>query len=293
MLKNNVAVLLSTYNGEKYLKEQIDSVLNQKNANVTLVIRDDGSKDTTKDIIKKYNSDKIKLIEGNNLGYAKSFWELMKSVKNYDYYAFCDQDDIWMDDKLFSAIKMLKEYDDIPALYTSSVVSVNNDMEIIDENTFNNTRTLSVYESFQKSKFPGCVFVFNNKAKIILEKYNGFMESHDWAAYSIISVFGKTVYDSNSHIKYRIHDNNAIGKQSVMKSFLKKGKRFFCKSKCVRSRFAKDFYETYENSIPEKYKNDIYQLAFYKSSFMNTVKLVKNKNFAGIIFKIYVLMNKV
>ena len=123
-----VCVLLSTYNGEKYLKEQLDSVLNQKDITLNFLVRDDGSTDSTIDILKQYEKEgKIKLIVGKNIGYKKSFYELAKLAPLSDYYAFCDQDDVWDDDKLITAVNMLeRENNSIPLLYFSALRVVNN-----------------------------------------------------------------------------------------------------------------------------------------------------------------------
>ena len=89
-----VTVLLSTYNGEKFIKHQIQSLLAQRGVDLQIVIRDDGSTDETIRILKSFNNNKIKIIKSNeNLGPAKSFINLLNIVGDSDYYAFCDQDD--------------------------------------------------------------------------------------------------------------------------------------------------------------------------------------------------------
>ena len=297
-MKNNILVMLSTYNGEKYLSQQLDSILSQKGVNVDILIRDDGSKDMTKDIILQYASkfDNISYFFGKNVGYAKSFWDLVHKSKKYDYYAFCDQDDIWLDSKLEEAINKINEFSKkaVPILYTSRVVSVNNNMDIISSNTFPCNKVLNVYESFQKSVVPGCTFVFNKYAISLLKKYKGFMESHDWATYAIVKVFGHVIYDNNSYINYRIHSENAIGQtQSKIKKLSVKIKRFFKENKNSRSKFAKDFYNCYKDKIPAELIDEIKCLAFYRERKLLKLKLLFNKNFKGLIFKIYVILNKV
>lgn len=297
--KAKVAVLLSSYNGEKYICEQLDSLLEQCNIDLDILIRDDGSKDATVNIIKRYANKykNIKLLndERGNLGYAYSFWQLLtNSSDDYDYYAFCDQDDIWKENKLINAIKKLETYTETPTLYTSRVISINNSMQVLSEDTFKYDGVLNKYESFQKSMFPGCVFVFNNKAKTLLNRYNGFMESHDWATYAIINSFGKIIYDNNSYVNYRIHELNTIGHKSNLKMTIEKIKRFFSKSKNTRSKFAKNFYETYESEIEDKtFRESIKQLAYYRFNKKLKTKLIFNRNFKGITFKIYILLNRV
>lgn len=290
----NVLVLLSVYNGKQYIKPLLESVLNQKNVNLDILVRDDGSNDNTIDIIKGYNEPCIHVVRGNNLGYAKSFWSLLQNAGEYDYYAFCDQDDIWQEEKLYNAIKMLEKEDiSIPLLYTSRVVSVDDNMKKLSENCFDTNRVINVYESLQRSIIPGCVFVFNNCAKECLKMYTGYIESHDWATYVIVNTLGKVVYDDNSYILYRIHEGNAIGRVNSIKLFIIRIKRLFKKSKCSRSRFAHDFYCCYKERIDMKYKEDIYMLGFYKTSINEKLKLLLNKKYKGLIFRLLVIMNRV
>ena len=101
-----VCVLMSTYNGEKYLKEQIDSILKQKGVKVNLLVRDDGSTDNTLSLLEEYK--KKGLLDyccGSNMKPARSFMELLSIAPDSDYYAFSDQDDYWEHDKLFNAVK--------------------------------------------------------------------------------------------------------------------------------------------------------------------------------------------
>lgn len=297
MKKNKVKVLLSTYNGEKYIKQLLDSVISQVGVEISILIRDDGSSDNTISIIENYEKKYgfIEIIKGKNIGYAKSFLELVKLANNADYYALCDQDDIWLKDKLISSIKLMNENENgKPLLYTSNVIPVNNNMEKLQLNMFTQNRVLNNYECFQMSILPGCTFVINNEAKNKIAEFNGYCESHDWAIYCICNTFGKVIFDNNSYILYRIHDSNTIGQSSSkFSNFVGKVKRFFKKSKNVRSRFARDFYITYNTEIPLEYRNSIYQIAYYRDSKITKLKLLFNNKFRGIIFKLYVILSRV
>ena len=113
-----VQVLLSTYNGEKYLKEQLDSIIAQKGVDVHILARDDGSKDDTIKILEGYEN--IDIIKGSNIGVCKSFFELINKSGEYDYYSFADQDDVWDCDKLVIAINKLEKCNSKPAVYASN-----------------------------------------------------------------------------------------------------------------------------------------------------------------------------
>ena len=105
-----IAVLMSTYNGEKYIEQQIKSILAQENVDVTLYIRDDGSFDNTVYCIKKFQDKNINIIIGDNKGPCNSFLELVNLVDDtYDYYAFSDQDDVWLPQKLKKSIDLIEK----------------------------------------------------------------------------------------------------------------------------------------------------------------------------------------
>ena len=128
-----VQVLLSTYNGEKYLKEQIESILKQKEVDKKLIVRDDGSSDSTIKILEEISNKNKKIIfyKGKNIGPARSFMELLKKSEEADYYSFADQDDIWEENKIISAINKLNNINE-PELYLSALGIVNESLENIE-----------------------------------------------------------------------------------------------------------------------------------------------------------------
>ena len=137
-----VCVLMSTYNGEKYLKEQLDSILNQNSIIVDILIRDDGSTDKTLNILDEYNKkyNNIRYYTGENLKSAKSFLDLLFTAGEYDYYSFSDQDDVWDRDKLLVAVSKLKEgYN----LYGCKKKIVNSNLEPLNKEDALNHRLLS------------------------------------------------------------------------------------------------------------------------------------------------------
>ena len=97
---SNVVVLLSSYNGEQYIKEQVESILGQKNVRVKLLIRDDGSTDATPNLLSKYSQlPNVDVVYGKNIGASNSFLWLIKNAPECEYYSFSDQDDVWDNDK--------------------------------------------------------------------------------------------------------------------------------------------------------------------------------------------------
>ena len=120
-----VCVLISTYNGERFLEEQIASIIAQKGVEVDILVRDDGSSDMTCSLLERWQKEgKLKWYKGENLGFARSFMNLLKTASGYDYYAFCDQDDIWLEDKLQRAVAALEKIEDKVKLYCSNTVHI-------------------------------------------------------------------------------------------------------------------------------------------------------------------------
>lgn len=221
-----VTVLMSSYNGDKYIREQIDSLLSQKGVEVKIVIRDDGSKDQTNTILAEYSSKykKIKIIKGENCGAEESFNRLCKYAveeEPSDFYAFCDQDDVWDEDKLSIAINNLNGFDmNQPLLYFSNLKMVDENLNYIRD-FYNNEEVFTDKSKTLVQIFTyGCTCVFNRKA---LEYYCRVVPQttlHDNWLYCICSYLGKVIYDPCGHIQYRQHENNLSGHRTTGFSLL-------------------------------------------------------------------------
>lgn len=204
---------MSTFNGEKYVIDQLNSILRQLPHEGRILIRDDGSTDKTKIIIQDFNDPRIDLIAGDNVGFAGSFLKLIEiAPSNYDIYMLSDQDDIWLPDKIQRAISSLLPYLEIPALYCTR-------MQLVDENlnylglsplwpnlpSFSNALTENIVT--------GCTSAITQPLKYLVAIHIDMEKIffHDWWLYLIGSAFGKVIYDPNLTIKYRQHQNNVIG----------------------------------------------------------------------------------
>ncbi len=210
---SKTAILMSTKNGEKYVQEQINSILKQKGTKIHLYISDDNSSDQTIKIIrelKKKNNNIKKIFTGKYGSAAKNFFFLISKVSiNYNFYAFSDQDDIWKSNKISAAIIKLKSGYDI---YGSRTILTNKNKKIIGKSyyfrkkpTFNN--------SILQNIAGGNTMVF--KRKLFKEIKNLKIKdapSHDWLLYIYATFRGyHYYYDKNSLIYYRQHENNDIG----------------------------------------------------------------------------------
>lgn len=280
---DKVCVLMSTYNGEKYLKEQLDSILNQKNVDVDLIVRDDNSSDKTIDILQKYNKqNKLKFYKGENLGPAHSFMELLYNAPKADYYAFSDQDDVWLEEKLKAAVVEMKETNKKYVIYSSGVEIVDKDLKKISINNFKKASTLAA--SFIQSPIAGCTMVINNKMRdVIISKKIQDIEigMHDSWIYRIgLCIGADIIFDKKAYIKYRQHENNVIGAQKEG-SILKKLNRVVCKRKKFKSTVAKNILTLYGEIINDEDKAILKKVANLErnNSLLNKLNIILDKRF--------------
>ena len=298
-----VAVLISTYNGEKYIQEQIDSVLNQTYKNIKIYVRDDESKDNTSKILEEYQkNNKITFIQGKNVGFVKSFMNLLSVCEDADYYAFCDQDDVWNEDKIERAVKMLeKENNNLPLLYASNYDFYNSNMEFISHSPFKIKKP-----SFQKSVIecisPGMTMVMNKALKSVIQK--NIPEEcafHDWWTYEVCSAFGKVIYDSKATVKYRRHEKNVSDEEAgIIKNLVKTIKRGSFSD--IWGKLKKqliEFDKIYAKELKEEDKKLLELFTNEKFNFSNYIKKVfysgrfKDNLKDEIMIRIMFIINKI
>ncbi len=228
-----VAVLLSSYNGENYIREQIESILNQSNVQITLYVRDDGSEDSTVRIINEIASANSNIIvnTGSNVGFVKSFFQLLLAADGeFDYYAFADQDDFWLPDKLSAGSAALTIGDDfLPSMYFSRTEYVSACLDHLSYSPIYEAKKVGFGNALVQNIATGCTIIINQRArKLIIDKLPEKCLVHDWWIYLVVSAFGRVIFDNVSHIKYRQHENNVIGaSSSIIKNSINRTRRFF------------------------------------------------------------------
>lgn len=248
--------MLSSYNGEKYIADQIQSILNQENADhITLYIRDDGSSDNTVNIINDLMNENqnIHLLKGDNVGLVRSFFSLLEICVHevgFDYYSFCDQDDYWKTEKLSVAVNALQEKDNSKPLMYSSC------SEIVDENlndkgsvTQKNLKGITFFNSAIQNFCPGHNQVINHAlAELIVNNTSNFQNiySQDLWITNVAAVTGEIVFDNIPHTLYRQHSENQLSfgksKEEWFKDHLNRLKRNECKKIAIQLRqFASDY----------------------------------------------------
>ena len=299
-IKNDcVLILLSSYNGEKYIKEQLDSIFEQIYP-VHILIRDDGSSDGTVDIIQMYmkKHNNIELIEGDNIGFIRSFNALVSDerTEKYKWIAFCDQDDIWLPDKMEKAIEKLSglSNEEIPTLYYSNQILYYDQKDSVSGNEAPNEMRFKKDPRCTKEKemvthvASGCTFVFNQAAVQMYKKgINNRMYVHDWQMFCICEYMGKTIYDQHSYIKYRLHGNNTIGlnDKTIGKGITELVKLIRTPKPETRVLWFADFLETYGDNLNNEDKEIIRTLVEYKKHLKYRMKLLFSPKYRAYDWK--------
>ncbi|WP_083615877.1 glycosyltransferase [Pantoea sp. 1.19] len=226
-----VAVLTATYNGEKWIKEQLESIINQVGVRVDIFISDDESTDKTLDICYEMESvnQNITILPnvGKFGGAGKNFYRLIRDVDldKYDYVSFSDQDDIWFKDKLQVAIEFLKSSDS--ECYSSNVMAF---YESGKEVCINKAQKQTKYDCFFEAAGPGCTYVLSYKSiskfKLFLKDNENIINQidlHDWLIYAFCrkNKFKWTI-DSRVGLNYRQHNNNQVGANVSIKAKFKR-----------------------------------------------------------------------
>lgn len=284
-----VLVLLSTYNGERYLCEQIDSLYSQKDVEIHILVRDDNSSDKTMSILQSYKEAKgrMTILTGDNVGPACSFYNLInhayQKMEKYDYYAFSDQDDIWYDNKLSIAVTELdKNINNIKFYYSN--------FDIIDSNGVRFSKgTIGSNNSYKTILFRnpciGCSQVFSygllEKAVFVIsylkrEKEVMYRKMLHDSLMSRLAFFldAYVVGDNETRFGYRQHNHNVThytGKTKIRK-FIDNFKYYTKDYPSPFSQEAAIINAVLSDTISDEKAAYLNQVANYKSSVAKTVR---------------------
>ena len=258
-----VQILLSTYNGARYLKPLMESLLAQDFPDVEILVRDDGSSDSTTDLLRAYATTRatVKVIPGIHLGFIRSFFTLLKLASpTADYLALCDQDDVWREDKVSRAVAFLRRCpSEIPALYCSRLAVVDEDLQPLKYSDLPR-RGLSFRNALVENQVTGCTSLLNEATRRLLTRVPSACISHDWWMYLVVSAFGTVVYDEEPRILYRRHASNIFGVpagkridrwKSKLRQFIKDGK-----DKRIMKQ-AEEFRRIYGAALPDEHRTVI------------------------------------
>src|SRR5574344_2100439 len=292
-----IAVLLASYNGVKYIKEQVDSILNQKEIDVTIFVSDDLSTDGTIEYLQNIYKDFkniVYLLSGSKFGGAgKNFFRLIRDVdlSSFDFVSFVDQDDIWYEDKLIRAIITIEEKK-IDS-YSSNVLAFWEDGK---EMIINKSSSQARYDYLFEAAGPGCTYVLKKELAISFQKFIcenwedvNKVELHDWFIYAFARENNYKWYiDEKPSMRYRQHTSNQVGANDGLKAKLKRFKKVF--SSWYRNEIIKIIKVL---KIENKYNFSKYIL---NKSYLNNILLLKysfefrrNKKEKVFLFLLFIL----
>lgn len=214
-MMDTVVILLATYNGEKFLREQIDSLFAQTHKNIRIIVRDDGSQDETVEILANYAAtypNIFQVMQGSNLGFVGNFLELIAAAPaGAMAYFFCDQDDVWLPGKVAAACQRLQSMPG-PVMHFGRLSVVDEKLQALYHSPL--VTRWSFGNALLESQVTGCTIALNQAAMEILQSVRPQAErivAHDWWAYLVMSALGNLVYDTEPQILYRQHGNNSLG----------------------------------------------------------------------------------
>lgn len=289
----SVLVLMSTYNGERFIKEQLNSILSQDNVEVFLLVRDDGSRDSTCKILAEYayKYDRIDYVTADNVGFVKSFSLLVEMALDYkiqpDFYAFSDQDDVWFPNKLELACEMLSTKDNsLPNLFTSNSMQIDasgKELGLFHASDFMGIRkgNALIFGTEQ-----GCSMVFNKRAASLYVDNEPSLCWHDRWLYHICYYLGNVIYYTEPLFYYRLHGGNVLGKQNEERRDglfrrVKDSLRFYFSNSHVTNHYemAREFYSCFNSRLSEHDKLLCERYISYRSNLLSKVYILFSKEF--------------
>lgn len=300
-----IDILMATYNGERYLEEQIDSILQQSFKDWRLVVRDDCSQDKTKEILRNYQNeypDKIIVIEGKNSsgGAMQNFFKLLEYASS-DYVMFADQDDVWLTDKVVLTLKKMQELEGIYG--TEFPLLVHTDLSVVDANleTINSSIFTMQNMNHKHNKLnnlvatnivTGCTMLFNKALLYKLRELPGTAVMHDMWIAMVASAFGRIGFVEKATILYRQHGNNCNGAKNLNSFAYVRAKLFGLKAikKHLKLQYAQagEFLRIYGSELEENQCRmlDAYSSFETKNSFEKTIDLFKYGMNKSDVFRI-------
>lgn len=299
-----IAILMSTFNGEKYIDEQIESIIQQTYTSWNLFIRDDGSTDHTRQIINKWinKDDRVHYINDtlSGLGPAKSFISLLNQV-DADYYFFADQDDYWEKNKIEIMLANIDKTPDTPSLVYCSLKCTDENLNP-EVNDFENLMgKFSGQNRFIGNDMPGCIMLINKKLRdITINNFdnNTNIIMHDWWIALIAEVFGNVRFIDQKLIKYRQHNNNSVGaghkgnslRKAMHKDVLKKQEKLVLQTYLQ----TKEFYRIFNTKLSYKWNNYLTEFVesaqrdwFYRLKFFNKYELHGSSKLRTLAYKYF------
>ena len=297
-----IEILLATYNGERFLPEQIESIINQSYTDYKILASDDNSSDCTFEILRSYESvlgEKINVVQSNTHSAKENFYNLL-DMADAEYIALCDQDDFWESDRLKKSLKAVQRLERRYGKETP--ILVHSDLEIVDENLSSQNKkmseltgiseaithakkeskylyTISTEESFSRYLVENNITgntVIINKALLDIYKRPKVSFMHDWWLGMIAFTFGKVGYLNECLVKYRQPGSNELGAKNplALRNIRKRNKQRIRENYDCMFAQVEEFLLLYKNELGKSRSADTYYAHKYLNAFAN----MKSKN---------------
>lgn len=297
-----IEILLATYNGERFLTEQIESITSQSFTDYQILASDDNSSDCTFEILRSYESvlgEKIRVVQSNTHSAKENFYNLL-DMADAEYIALCDQDDFWERDRLKKSLKAVQRLERRYGKETP--ILVHSDLEIVDENLNSQNKkmseltgineaikyakeeskylyTISTKESFSRYLVENNITgntVIINKALLDIYKRPKVSFMHDWWLGIIAFTFGKVGYLNECLVKYRQHGSNELGAKNPLElsNIRKRNKQRIRENYDCMFAQVEEFLLLYKNELGKSRSADTYYAHKYLNAFAN----MKSKN---------------
>lgn len=276
-----VIIMMSTYNGSKYLNDQLNSIYNQVTVHkIKLLIRDDGSTDDTISIITEWKKKlDLDLIKGTNLGPTNSYFELIKYAEKADYYSFADQDDFWYPSKIQDSSKIIDEHMSFPALVFTNAEIVDSNLKRLNQKVHNFIPLTNYINIIAGNSAMGCTIMYNSLLHEHLKKMNLiYSEMYDKSIVLVASLLGKIIYCPFPTMLYRQHQNNVTKGINFKKKFKIWYNRWFKSRKNSIFLQAIEHYSLFSDTIDNLDKYYITLLIKSKKCFFYRFKILLDKD---------------
>lgn len=276
-----VVVVMSTFNGEKYLARQLDTIFSQTEKDLLLYVRDDGSHDSTLLILSEYSKKNRIIVErGENVGAKYSFMIALKNAPAADYYVFSDQDDVWEERKIEYGLAKIAQYDvKKPILYHSRLNLVDENENFISQSRKYCNRSFLRGET---SNVTGCTMIINNILKKMLDYHLPvYFPMHDaWIHEVCRAVDGCVISDDNAYIGYRQHSENVVGNhKGFWSKFQRRLKYYKRRQKCQDSYMYGEILDCYRNFMPPQNVSRCEKLCNYRKSLRNWLSVLSDSDY--------------
>lgn len=283
-MAEKVEILLATYNGEKYIREQLDSILNQDYENWIVRVSDDGSTDRTYEILSEYKEkypDKF-IIETRQKGYGKAKLNFSYLIKQSTekYVMCCDQDDFWLPNKISLTLQAMKKSEDngIPVLIHTDLKVVDADLNVLSESFFEHSnfrKTFRYRDILIQNHVTGCTMMMNRPLIELMNKEQDYENilMHDWLAAVLATSMGKVAFVDCPTMLYRQHSVNSVGaKKYGLSLFVSKLKSNTIKKSLVDTTMqAEEVARTYRNI----FSDETYQFTYKYSQIFHKSKIYR------------------